>query len=51
MDDVGYRPVWMRMKATQSECDALAERFEFINLKNLAANVSVTRPQGGYGPP
>jgi hypothetical protein len=37
----------MKVKATQEECDALAERFEMQNLKNLQANVSVTRPQSG----
>jgi hypothetical protein len=37
----------MRIQANEKERAALAERFDFVNLKVLNANISVSRPQWG----
>lgn len=37
----------MRVEAKEEERAALAERFEFLNLHHLSANVSVSRPRWG----
>lgn len=37
----------MRVEANEEERAALAERFEFLNLHHLSANVSVARPRWG----
>ena len=48
LDDVGRKAMRMRVEAKQEERAALAERFEFLNLHHLSANISVSRPRWGW---
>jgi hypothetical protein len=43
VEDITRRPIRMRIEAKPGECQALAERFEFARLHNLAANVTLLR--------
>ena len=47
LDDVGRKPARMRVEAGEEERAALAERFEFMNMHHLSANVSLSRPRWG----